>query len=306
MNFLIIGDPIRNLKPKTDTSLALVREAITRAHEVHWCTSEDLILWEGRVFARVDQITGCAENSHPVTENLQELQAVNSYDGVWIRKDPPFDTSYMSLCWLLSLEEKNVPMLNPPSVLLRYHEKMLPLEAIEAGFLRPEETIPTFLPTGKRLNVPANFPKGESVTKPWLGHGGQGVVRLEGPRTPEPYHFLQPLQKEVMRTGDRRILYLNGDVIGSFVRMPAEGDIRSNLAVGGRGVMKDMTRKEEEIADRLGAFLKETGIVFAGADMMAEKISEVNITSPTGFPTFHQLGGRRLAPLYLEYAESLI
>jgi glutathione synthase len=306
MNFLIIGDPIRNLKPKTDTSLALVREAITRAHEVHWCTGEDLVLWEGRVQARVDSITGCAEHSHPVTENIKELQAINSYDGVWIRKDPPFDQSYLSLCWLLALEEGNVPMLNPPSVLLRYHEKMLPFEAVEAGFLRQEETVPTFLPTGRRLMVPENFPKGESVTKPWFGHGGKGVEKLEGPRSPEPYHFLQPLQKEITRTGDRRIFFLNGDVIGSFVRMPADGDIRSNISAGGRGVLKDMNKKEEDIADRLGSFLKEKGIVFAGADMMAEKISEVNITSPTGFQTFHEIGGRRLAPLYLEYAESLI
>jgi len=306
MNFLIIGDPIRDLKPKTDTSLALVREALTRAHEVHWATGDDLVLWEGRVQARVDQITGCAEHSHPMTENIKELQSINSYDGVWIRKDPPFDNSYLSLCWLLALEEKNVPMLNPPSVLLRYHEKMLPLEAAESGFLRMEETIPTFLPTGRRLATPENFPKGEAVTKPWLGHGGEGVVRLEGPRSPEPYHFLQPLQKEVTRTGDRRVFFLNGEVIGSFVRMPAEGEIKSNIAAGGRGVLKDMNKKETDIANRLGDFLKERGIIFAGADMMAEKISEVNITSPTGFQTFHEIGGRRLAPQYLEYAESLI
>lgn len=306
MNFLIIGDPIRNLKPKTDTSLAMVREAIQRAHEVHWCTHEDLVLWEGRVHARVDQITGCAENSHPVTENLKELQAINSYDGVWIRKDPPFDQGYLSLCWMLALEEKNVPMLNPPSVLLRYHEKMLPLEAVEAGFLRDTEVVPTFMPTGRRLNVPENFPKGESVTKPWFGHGGKGVERHEAPRTPEPFHFLQPLQKEVTRTGDRRIFLLNGDVIGSFVRMPAAGEIKSNIAAGGHGVLKEMSKKEEDIADRLGSFLKEKGIVFAGADMMAEKISEVNITSPTGFQTLHEIGGRRLAPAYLDYAETLV
>lgn len=305
MNFLIIADPIRALKPKTDTSLALVREALLRGHSVHWATSEDLILWEGRVLARVDEITGCAENSHPVTETVSETQALNSYDGIWIRKDPPFDVSYMSLCWLLSLEENNVPFLNKPSLLLRYHEKMLPFEAVEKGFLRAEELIPTFLPTGKRLAVPSDFPKGECVTKPWLGHGGQGVTRLDGPRTPEPYHFLQPLQKEVQRTGDRRIFFLNGEVIGSFARMPAEGEIRSNIAAGGHGVLRDMTKKESEIADRLGDFLKEIGIVFAGADMIGEKISEVNITSPTGFQTFHAIGGRRLAPLYLQYVEEL-
>ncbi len=306
MIFLIVADPIRNLKPKTDTSLALVREALMRGHSVHWTTAEDLILWEGRVLARVEEITGCAEHSHPVTETVPEMQPLNSYDGVWIRKDPPFDASYVSLCWLLALEENNVPMMNRPSLLLRYHEKMLPFEAAEKGFLRREELIPTFLPTGRRLNLPRDFPSGECVTKPWLGHGGKGVTRLEGPRSPEPFHFLQPLQKDITRTGDRRIFLLHGEVIGSFARMPAEGDIRSNIAAGGHGVLRDMTKKEAEIADRLGDFLKEIGIVFAGADMIGEKISEVNITSPTGFQTLHSIGGRRLAPLYLEYAEQLV
>lgn len=305
MNFLIIADPLRSLKAKTDTTLALVREAVMRTHTVHWCTHEDLTLWDGRIFARVDEITGCADNSLPVIEQVKETQALNSYDGIWVRKDPPFDSSYLSLCWLLALEEKNVPFLNKPSLLLRYHEKMLPLEAVERGFLRAEEIIPTFLPTGRRLSVPAEFPQGECVTKPWLGHGGEGVRKLESPRTPEPYHFLQPLQKEVTRTGDRRIFILNGEVIGSFARMPAEGDIRANLAAGGHGVMRDMNKKEAELADRLGDFLKEIGVDFAGADMIGEKISEVNITSPTGFQTFYELGGRRLAPLYLDYAEAL-
>jgi glutathione synthase len=306
MNFLVIADPIRNLKAKTDTTLAMVRDALTRAHEVHWCTSDDLYLWEGRVFARVDKIEGCAEGSLPVTDTIKEPQSINSYDGVWIRKDPPFDQSYMSLCWLLALEENNVPMLNKPSLLLRYHEKMLPWEAVEKGFLTTDEVIPTFLPTGRRFPVPENFPRGESVLKPWLGHGGKDVKQIANPQTPEPFNILQPLQKEVTRTGDRRIFILDGEVIGSFPRMPAEGSIISNLAAGGTGVFKEMTKREAETADRLAVFLKEIGIAFAGADMIDGKISEVNITSPTGFVTYHQVGGRRLAPVYLEYAETLV
>lgn len=306
MNFLIIGDPLRNLKPKTDTSLALVRESLLRMHSIHWTTSEDLFLWEGRVMARVDEITGCAQGSLPATETVQEPQAINGYDGVWIRKDPPFDISYLSLCWLLALEEHNVPMLNKPSVLLRYHEKMLPWEALEKGFLRPEEVIPTFLPTGRRLPVPANFPKGEAVTKPWLGHGGKDVSLLPAPRSPEPFFFLQPLQKEIYKSGDRRVFILNGEVIGSFTRIPADGEIKSNIAAGGTGVLRDMSRAESELADRVATFLQEIGVVFAGVDMIDGKISEINITSPTGFLTFRDIGGRSLAPAYLEYAESLI
>jgi glutathione synthase len=305
MNILIIGDPIRNLKAKTDTSLAIVRDAIVRTHTIHWTTAEDLYLWDGRVFARVDEITACAQLSLPATETVKEAQAINSYDCVLIRKDPPFDSSYLSLCWLLALEENNVPMLNKPSILLRYHEKMLPFEALERGYLRKEELIPTFLPTGKRFPLPAEFPRGESVTKPWLGHGGKDVQLHPTAHSPEPFYFLQPLQKEVHKTGDRRIFILNGEVIGSFARMPPAGQIKSNISSGGTGVLRDMTKKESELAERVAVFLKEVGVDFAGVDMMAEKISEINITSPTGFLTFRDIGGRNLAPAVLEYVESL-
>lgn len=303
MNFLFIGDPIRNLKAKTDSSLALVREYLYREHEVHWTTAEDLYLWEGRVYARVDNITACVDQSLPATENIKDPQPINSYDGVWIRKDPPFDQSYFSLCWLLALEEKNVPIFNKPSLLLRYHEKLLPLEAVEQGFLQTEEVIPTFMPTGKRLPIPTNFPRGESVSKPWLGFAGKDVTLLPSPQTPEPYFLLQPLQKEIHRSGDRRVFFLDGDVIGSFVRMPPEGDIRSNIASGGKGVLKDMSKKEIALTDRVGAFLKEVGIVFAGADMIHEKISEINITSPTGLLTYHSIGGPKLAPNIVNFTE---
>ncbi len=306
MNFLIIGDSLRSLKPKTDTSLAIVREALLRQHTIHWTTAEDLFLWKGRIHLRADAITGCADHSLPATDTIQETQLLNSYDGVWIRKDPPFDNSYLSLCWLLALEENNVPMFNKPSILLRYHEKMLPWEGVERGYLKEEELIPTFLPTGKRFPLPADFPRGEAVTKPWLGHGGKDVSVLPVPRSPDPYFFLQPLQKEIHRSGDRRIFILNGEVIGSFVRLPPEGEIKSNIASGGRGILRDMSKKESEIAGRLAIFLQEIGVSFAGADMIHEKISEVNITSPTGFMTFQDIGGRRLAPQLLEHAEAQI
>ena len=306
MNFLIIGDPIKNLKAHTDTSLSIAREMLMRSYTVHWATHEDLFLWEGRIYARVENFTGCNDKSLPSTELLKETQALNSYDAVWIRKDPPFDESYIALCWLLALEEKNVPILNSPSVLLRYHEKLIPWEALESGHLEASEVIPSFLPMGRRFPVPADFPKGEAVTKPFFGHAGKDVQRIPGPQTPEPQFFLQPLQHEVTRTGDRRVFFLDGEVIGSFVRMPPAGEIKSNIASGGTGSLRDMNKKEISVTDRLGLFLKEKGIVFAGADLMAEKISEVNITSPTGFETLSSLGGVRLAPKLVDYAENIL
>lgn len=307
MNFLIIGDPVHKLKAKTDTSLALAREALSREHEVHWAEIQDLNLWNGRVYVRTQKIVSCTEGSIPHTEaGYLEPEAINSFDGIWIRKDPPFDSNYMSLCWLLALEEANVPMLNKPSLLLRFHEKMLPLEAVERGHLTESEVIPTFLPFGARAKIPTDFPAGEAVSKPWLGHGGAGVERLAKAITVPAFTILQPLQSAVQRTGDRRVFILDGNVIGSFVRMPAAGGIISNIAAGGTAVMKEMNAREKAITERVAAFLKEIGIAFAGVDMMNEKISEINITSPTGFRTYHGVGGPRLEKFYMDYAESLV
>ena len=247
MQFLIIGDPIAKLKPKTDTSLALVREALSRGHTVHWCTCEDLYLWEQRVWMRGDELTQCDPGSYPLIEPLTEESVINSYDGIWIRKDPPFDQSYLSMCWLLALEENNVPMTNKPSVLLRYHEKMLPFEALERGYLFEDEIIPTFLPTGRLMKVPKNFPQGESVSKPWLGFAGHDVRKLPAPHSQDPYNMLQPLMKGVSTNGDRRVFFINGIMAGSFVRMPPAGEIKSNIASGGTGVMKPLSKKEPVI-----------------------------------------------------------
>jgi glutathione synthase len=306
MNFLIIGDPIAKLKSQTDTSLALVREALTREHEVHWAEIEDVVFWNGRAQVRTQKLTACAPDSLPRSEQgHNEPVEINTFDGVWIRKDPPFDQNYMSLCWLLALEEENVPMLNRPSLLLRYHEKMLPFEAVERGHLTSSEVIPTFLPLGARFKIPSDFPKGEAVNKPWLGHGGKDVTRLEKAQSVPAQTILQPLQKSVERHGDRRIFVLDGAVIGSFVRIPPTGSIISNIASGGTGLLKEMNPREKALAEKTAAFLKEIGIIFAGLDMIDEQISEINITSPTGFRTLANLNGPRLEKVYLDYAESL-
>lgn len=306
MQFLLIADPMKDLKPATDTSLGFARDALIRGYTVHHCTTEDIFFWHGRVHARVENLVDCREGGLPSTELIKEPLALNEYDGVWVRKDPPFDQNYLNLCWLLALEESNVPMVNKPSLLLRYHEKMLPWEALDRGFLSPDEVVPTYVPGGRRLPVPKDFPRGECVMKPWLGHGGKGVKKVPSPQSPEPWEILQPLLPEVMETGDRRVFILDGTVIGSFTRIPPPGEIKSNIASGGTGIIRPMTPTEERVADNVASFLKEIGIVFAGVDMIGGRVTEINITSPTGLLTYRQIGGPGLTGKFIDYVETLI
>jgi glutathione synthase len=182
---------------------------------------------------------------------------------------------------------------------------MLPFEAVELGFLNENEVIPTFIVGGNRHLVPKSFPRGESVIKPWLGHGGKGVEKIAAPASPKAWQMMQPLLP-VEKTGDRRVFFLNGQRIGDFVRYPAEGKIQANLAQGGRAALQDLSKKESAICEKVGQFLQEKGILFAGIDLLGERLSEVNITSPTGFAALAQLGGPRLAVNYLNFAEELL
>src|SRR5262249_54397303 len=159
--------------------------------------------------------------------------------------DPPFDGEYVRLCWLLALGESKAWMLNWPSLLLRYHEKLVPLEALAQGFLRQEDLIPSHIGAHESAVefVQRNGFK-DVVAKPFLGFGGAGVQLLKaeefigrgGKRGEVEDLLVQPFREEVKRQGDRRVFFLDGEILAHFVRKPKEGGFISNLAQGGTAV----------------------------------------------------------------------
>jgi glutathione synthase len=310
LKFLIVADSLEHLHPLTDTSLAIARETFARKHGVWWATGADLYMENGKVRVHARRCVSLDPDVVPVLGDVEE-RAVRDFSAVWIRKDPPFDTSYVSLCWLLSLEEKNTCMLNPPSLLLRYHEKLVPFEAVAAGFLKKSETVPTHI--GDSGSARAFLQAGDfdpAVRKPFLGFAGADVKKFSwkaGDALPkqEALELTQPFLAEISKVGDRRILFLGGQIIGDFVRLPKAGEIVSNIARGGTGHLVPMNARQKAVAQRLGKFLKKVGIVFAGADMIGHLISEVNITSPTGLRTFQSVGGPDLTPKIVSYVERL-
>ena len=319
MKFLVIGDPIDVLAPATDTGFSIVRASLARGHEVHWAVPEDLVLCGTRVETRSLHIEACEGGSSPRSAARAGRHEIADFDAVWVRKDPPVDWKYISLCWLLALEERDTVIVNRPSLLLRHHEKMIPFDAFRAGFLREEEVPRTYLLTGADSPLPQDKHAGEWITKPWLGHGGRGVVkwdsldtlRDEGTRTRlhddgEPYTLLQPFSPEVMTSGDRRIFLVGGEYNGHFARIPAAGSIEANLARGGGARRDEMTAAELDTVARLGEYLRSIGIDFAGADMIAGRITEVNITAPTGLETFVELGGEEVGDHLVALVEKLV
>jgi len=311
MKILIVADPIAALKPKGDTGLSLLREALGRGHAVYWATGEDLELDLGKLYVNAIQALSCAAAELPQMKVTSERVLVNSFDTVWIRKDPPFDMSYVSLCWLLALEEQNVLILNKPSLLLRYHEKLLPFEAFRQGFIDETDLVPTYVSAGSNYeNIPKSF-TGEVVSKPWLGFGGNDVERWKSVRdyslqvasAARKNLLLQPYLENITKTGDRRVIFIGGDFVVDFVRLPREGTFVANLAQGGSAELRELTKKEKVLIDKVSSFLKHIGIFVAGVDIVDECLSEINVTAPTGFEMAHQLRSINPAVRYLDLVE---
>ena len=314
-SFLIIAEPPSQLLPHSDTGLAMVREALARGHRVYWALP-DALEWsvgdDGHgVEAFCWRVSQCEAGELPRLEPQKESVSLGSFKSVWVRKEPPFDLTYARLCWILSLAEEKtgVPeIINSPSLLLLYQEKLLSFSAVAEGYLDESDVIPTRLSLDIRKIDPDEVGQ-DLVLKPFDGHGGRSV-RLEQKvaqgREVEALTLVQPFLESIRKGGDRRVFFLDGEMMGSFVRVPASGSILSNLSQGGSAEMRPMSPREESRASKLGNFLKAKGLVLAGADMIDEKISEVNITSPTGFGKLLELGGPSLTKLYLDRCEKSV
>lgn len=307
MKILFVADEVSKLKPKGDSSLALARAAISLGHEVHWTTETGLGL---RKFETVATTFRCEAFTIDTLPELtdEKTRFIRDFNAVLIRKDPPFDESYLKLCWLLTPLEEKIFMLNRPSILLRNHEKMIPFEAVAAGMLSEEDVIPTFIsdPEGTRAFLAKD--KVRAVHKPFLGFGGNDVKLVESSKDLDRVlanpgrELIQPFQEEIVH-GDRRVLFLNGEVIGHFVRMPPPKSFLSNLAQGGNAVSRPLDSIEDRLMRKLGLFLKHAHIDFAGADVIGHKISEVNITSPTGIRSVQALEGRDVSTEIIKFCE---
>ncbi len=300
---LIIGDNLETLKPQWDTSLYFAR-SLQRSHwRVSWTTSRDLI-WKGHELeGEAQELAAFVRGELPQIQKTS-LQKILSFDLIVIRKDPPFDDSYLRLVWMLAPFEKKVRMFNLPSLLTRYHEKLLPWEGLHQGFLNEDDLLPILM--AERSDLAQGFLAEQGVqnyvTKPWLGYQGHEVFKLDATATKsfkweslEDFRIMQPLVENIEEVGDRRAFFSQGQYLGSFVRIPAKGSIVSNIARGGTAVDRALTKAEQKLIWKVEKFLQAIHIDLAGADIIDGKLNEINITSPTGLGVYENLFGEDLS-----------
>ncbi|MDB5037824.1 MAG: glutathione synthase [Bacteriovoracaceae bacterium] len=310
MKALMIADPIEKLKPAGDTSLFISQSLLNKKIETYFATAEDLVWEHSEVFVHAKKVLSSEKGRAPLLGSSEKF-GILDFKLLFIRKDPPFDSSYVKLCWLLKPFENEIRIVNRPSVLLDHHEKMLPLEAVAENFLKAEDIIPTCIASSiaRALDFVNALSTDKVVLKPYFGFGGSDIFLLNRKNfeAEAKEHFdknsdwiVQPFEDSVKTKGDCRVFFICGKYAGAFARLPKSGGYVSNLAKGGTAVLRELTEKESDLIDRCEKWVQRLEIDFVGADFIAEKLNEMNITSPTGFVNFESLTGKNLGDRLIE------
>lgn len=305
---LFIIDPPERLDPTTDTSLALMRASLQRGHRVLYATMDDLRLSDNRVefTARSASFESGREMFDPGTELV--LDGADC-DMVYMRKDPPVDAAYFHATLILDRLPTTVLQINPARALRRYCEKLIPMEI--PGLLPP--TLMTRNPSDLRLFLeradrivmkPIDDCSGRGITS--VKRGDPDADRAVLLATAHGTRFVQgQLYLPEIADGDKRVLLLGGEILGWVRRVPAPGDFRSNVNAGGNCVTCELTEADRAICHRLGTWLRQHDIHFAGVDIVGAHVLEVNITSPSCLREMNALTGQLLEFQVVEYAEAV-
>jgi len=325
MRILAIIDPPRTLNPLSDTTVAILDEALRRGHEVWVCEPHELWLRDGQPGADVhavsavqrEHVTEPAVTLKPRTgfhigPRKVEQQPLEFFQVVLMRKDPPYDTSYHLATLILEHARGKCLLVNDPRGLREANEKLY-------IFHFPELIAPTLV--SHRIDELRAFMAsqgGEMVVKPLDGHGGASVFHVRasdsnasaileimthsagsgGRRWVMAQRYL-----DVARSGDKRILLLDGEPIGAVLRMPQESELRSNLHAGGQAVRTEITEQERRICERLKPRLQKDGLYFTGIDIIDGYLTEVNVTSPTTVQEIDRLHDIRLEAKIVDFLE---
>jgi glutathione synthase len=289
-------DPMAGIALDGDTTFAMAEGAQARGHRLFIYQPDDLTWREGRVLARARPLSVRRVVGDHFTEGDPVLlDLAQDVDVVLMRQDPPFDMAYITAAHLLEMIAPHTLVVNDPFWVRSSPEKIVPL-------LFPD-LMPATLVSRDRAAIEAfRADHGDIVVKPLFGNAGAAVFRLKPDdgnlgalldlfftTSREPV-MVQAFVPDVF-AGDKRILIVDGVAVGAINRVPKGNDIRSNLAVGGRAEACDLSAADQAICDRIGSTLKERGLVFVGIDVIAGRLTEINVTSPTGARALKALSG---------------
>jgi len=301
-------DPIETINPKGDSTFALMLEAQVRGHRVDYYVPQSLALRDNKVSAELAPIKvfDKPKGEHFALGEFARAD-LSAYDVVLMRQDPPFDMNYITLTHLLERIHPHTLVVNPPAAVRNAPEKILVTEF-------PELMPPTLVTRDRALIRDFRREHGNIILKPLYGNGGAGVFLIqEGDQNLNSLielfeqSFREPfmVQKYLpdVRKGDKRIIIVDGEPVAGLNRVPAEGEARSNMHVGGRPELSELTAREREICATIGPALKARDMIFVGIDVIGDYLTEINVTSPTGIREIKRFGGPDIAVLIWDAIE---
>ena len=308
LNVAFQMDHIDTLSISGDTTFALCLEAQKRGHKIFHYTPDKLSYKNGKTTSLIEPLQVMDDEDNHFTLGKPFETDFLDIDFVLMRQEPPFNMNYITYTHLLEHLPKNTRIINNPISVRNAPEKLL-VTFFED--LMPETLI--------SLDVDAilNFQKihKDIVLKPLYGKGGEGIIRLQNSedifikierfiKDQEEPIMVQPFLPEV-ENGDKRIILLNGEPVGCLNRIPAKGEFRSNLGVGGIPKLSELTQSDMKICKTIKPVLQEMNLVFVGIDVIGKYLTEINVTCPTGVRQIKNLGGTDIPEMFWKYVEGL-
>ena len=301
-------DPIDHIDINADSTFALALEAQARGHAIFYYLPHHLSMKDGVVSAKVKPLRVQRELGNHFSTGAETHINLASMDVVLMRQDPPFDMSYITATHLLERIHPETLVVNNPAevrnapekIFVTHFEGVMPPTLISSD----EDEIKAFRDEHKDI-----------ILKPLYGNGGAGIFRIRA--DDENLNALLELFTELyrepvitqaylpeVRQGDKRIILVDGEPVGAINRIPAAGETRSNMHVGGTPVKSGLTPREQEICAQIGPELKNRGLIFVGIDVIGDYLTEINVTSPTGIQEIDRFDGSNLAGLIWDAIEA--
>ena len=303
-------DPIDRIDIRGDSTFALLLEAQRRGHDLFYYTPPQLALDRSRLIARGSSLAVEDRAGQHYRLSDARTERLADWDVVLLRQDPPFDMAYITTTHLLERIHPRTLVVNDPAHVRNAPEKVFVLDF--------QDLMPPTLVTRNPEDVKAfRAEYDDIILKPLYGNGGAGVFRLQPGDTNlnslielfqtvfrEPF-MVQQYRPEV-RSGDKRIILIDGEVAGAINRVPAADEARSNMHVGGTATSTELTERDREICARLGPELRSRGLLFTGIDVIGPYLTEINVTSPTGIRQIKAFGGADIAAMFWDAVEGKV
>jgi glutathione synthase len=295
-------DPVLGINIETDTTFLMMWEAQARGHRLWFYTPDKLSMEDGRVFARAQPLKLTkTQGAHAELGEAVILDMKDDVDVVLMRQDPPFDMAYITATHFLEKVHPHTLVVNNPAEVRNAPEKLFVTDF-------PGVQPPTLITSDHQAIYDFRARHGDIVLKPLYGGGGSGVARLlaDDPNLDALLELHAMIGREqviaqkfvpAVSKGDKRILLVHGEPVGAVNRVPAAGQVRSNLRVGGRAEAVELTPRDLELCAIIGPELKRRGLLFVGIDVIGEYLTEINVTSPTGAQQLKRFGGADAAAI---------